>query len=50
MPDPQLHVLDRLSGRALKPEPVERLGGDAKLDNEIVRKVLRLDFAALLAP
>ncbi len=50
MPDPQLDVLDRLSGRALIPEPVERLGGDPELDDEIVRKVLRLDLAALLAP
>src|SRR5579864_1959094 len=38
------------AGVALIPGPVERLGGDAELRDEIVREVLRLDLAALFAP
>ena len=37
-------------GVALIPGPVERLGGDAELDDEIVAQILRLDLAALFLP
>ncbi len=32
------------------PAPVQVLGGEAELDDEIAGEVLRLDFAALLPP
>ena len=41
---------DRASGVALVPGPVERLGGDAELDDEIVRQVFGFDLAALFLP
>jgi hypothetical protein len=34
----------------LVPGPIERLGGDPKLDGEIVAKVLRLGLAAFFLP
>ena len=48
--DLPLHVLDGLAGVTLIPAPVEILGDGAELDNQVGRKVLRLDFAALLPP
>ena len=38
------------SGIALVPAPVERLGGDAELDDEVVAEILRLGLAALFLP
>ena len=40
MLNPALDVADDPSGIALIPAPVERLGGDAELDDEIVGEVL----------
>ena len=37
-------------GIALVPGPVERLGGDAELDDEILAEILRLGLAALFLP
>jgi hypothetical protein len=45
--------LDRaqpMAGVALEPVPVELLGDEAQLDDQLTRKVRRLDFAALFAP
>jgi hypothetical protein len=50
MLDPALHVRDHAAGVALVPGPVERLGGDAELDHEIVRQVFGFDLAALFLP
>jgi hypothetical protein len=50
MPDVALHIREHLIGVGLIPAPVQLLCGYAKLDNEIARQVLRLGFAALLAP
>ena len=50
MSEPMLDALDGLPGIALVPGPVEGFGHEAELDNEVVRKVLRLDFAALFPP
>ena len=41
---------DRLAGIALIPAPIEVLGHDPELDDQVVGEVLRLDLAALLAP
>ena len=45
-----LHVLDGLAGVQLVPAPIEVLGRDAELDDEVAGQVLRLDLAALLLP
>ena len=50
MLNPALDVADDPSGIALIPATVERLGGDAELDDEIVGEVLRLSLAALFLP
>ena len=50
MLDPALDVADDPSGIALIPASVERLGGDAELDDEIVGKVLGFSLAALFFP
>ena len=50
MLDPPLDLVDDLAGLALVPVPVEVLGHEAELDDEVARQVLRLDLAALLAP
>jgi hypothetical protein len=47
---PPLNLRDRLPGVALIPVPVEGLGRDPKLDDEVAGEVLRLGLAALLAP
>ena len=47
---PPLNVLERVSGIALVPMPVEMLGHDPELDNEIAGEILGLGFTALLAP
>jgi hypothetical protein len=48
--NPALDIADRASGVPLIPRPVQRLSGDAELDDEIVAEVLGLHLAALLLP
>ena len=50
MKDPLLDVRNHLPGIGLIPAPVQVLGHQTKLDDEVPRKVLRLDLAAFLAP
>ena len=50
MPDPPLDVCDDLTGIALVPAPVEVLGDEAELDDEVAGEVLGLDLAALFSP
>ena len=50
MPDPALDVGDDLPGIGFVPAPVEVLGDDAELDDEVAGQVLRLDLAALFPP
>src|SRR5579863_8342423 len=45
-----LHVCDDLPGIGLVPAPVQLLGHDPELDNEVAREILRLSLAALFAP
>ena len=47
---PALDVLDRLAGVPLVPTPVEVLGHGSELDDEVVGKVFRLDFASFFVP
>ena len=49
MADLLLDVRDGLPGIGLVPAPIEVLGGDAELDNEVTRKVFGLDLAPLFA-
>ena len=48
--NPALDVGDDPSGVALVPSPVQRLGGDAELDDKVVAQILRLGLAALFLP
>ena len=48
--DPGLHRRDRPPGVALVPGPVEVLGGEAELDDEVAGEVLRADLAPLFLP
>jgi hypothetical protein len=48
--NPALDVGNDAPGIALVPGPVERLSGDAELDDEIVAQILWLGLAALLLP
>ena len=50
MPQPMLDAFDGLPGVALVPMPVEVLGHEAELDDEVAGQVLRLDLAAFLPP
>ncbi len=50
VPDPGLHRRDHPPGVALVPGPVEVLGGEPELDDEVAGQVLRADLAALLLP
>ena len=50
MPDLPLDISDDLAGICLIPAPVQILGRNPKLDNQIAGQVLRLDFAAFLLP
>ena len=50
MPDLPLDVRDDLTGIGLVPAPVQLLGGEAELDDEVAGEVFRLDFAAFLPP
>ena len=50
VPQPMLDAFDGLPGVALVPVPVEVLGHEAELDDEVAGQVLRLGLAALLPP
>ena len=50
MTPPLLDIGDDPPGIGLVPAPVELLGGEAELHDEIAGQVLRLDFAALFPP
>ena len=50
MPDLPLDVRDDLTGIGLVPAPVQLLGGQAELDDEVAGQVLRLDLAAFFPP
>jgi hypothetical protein len=50
MPNPLLDVCDRATHSALVPTSVELFGGDAKLNDQVVRKVFRDDLAAPFQP
>jgi hypothetical protein len=48
--NPALDVLDDLAGVALEPLPIEGLGYDPKLHDEVGGEVLGLDLASLFLP
>src|SRR5439155_17964088 len=48
--NPQLDILDSVAGIELVPLSIEGFGHAAELDNEVAGKVLRVEFAAFLAP
>ena len=50
MLDPALHVSHRPLGVAFVPAPIQRLGYEAKLDDEVVVQILGFDLAALFLP
>ena len=50
MPEAVLDAFDGLPGTALVPMAVESFCCEAKLNDEVVGEVLRLDLAAFLAP
>jgi hypothetical protein len=50
MPNPALYISKHLAGIDLIPAPVQLLGREAELHNEIAREVLRFDFASFLPP
>ena len=50
MANSALDIRKGLTGIALEPVPIEGLGHDPKLDNEVSGEVLGLDFAPLFAP
>ena len=50
MLDPALNPCDDLAGIAFEPAPIELFGRRPELNDEVCRKVLGLDLAALLAP
>src|SRR6266568_6801780 len=47
MPNSALDILEDLPGIALEPVPIEGLGRDPELDDEVSGQVLGLDLAAL---
>ena len=50
MPHSPLDISNNLAGRAFVPASVESFRCEPQLDNEVVRIVLRLDFATLFLP
>jgi hypothetical protein len=48
--DPPLHILDGTARVTLVPAPVQVLGNRTELDDQVFRKILRLDLAALFPP
>ena len=47
VPNPALNVRYSPPSIALVPSPVQRLGGDAQLDDKVVNQILRLGLPAL---
>ena len=50
VPDLPLDIGNHLPRIGLVPAPIEVLGHDPELDDEVARQVLRLDLAALFPP
>jgi hypothetical protein len=50
MLDPPMRILDDVAGVSLVPAPVEVLGDQAELDDQIIGEIVRFDLAALFAP
>ena len=50
MADLLLHIGDNLPGTGLVPAPVQLLGDEPKLDEEVARQILGLDLATFLSP
>jgi hypothetical protein len=50
VPDLFLDIGDGLAGIGLMPAPVQVLRGEPELDDEVARKVLRLDLTSFLPP
>jgi hypothetical protein len=50
VPDPSLYVLEGPAGVALEPAPIEVLGRDPELDDEVAGEVLGFDFPPLFPP
>src|SRR6516164_4784302 len=50
MPNAALNIFDPVPCIAFEPMPIELLGCDPKLDDEVAGEVLWLDLAPLLAP
>jgi hypothetical protein len=50
VPDVALDICEDLLGVGLIPAPVQVLGRNTKLNNEIAGQVLGFDFAPLLSP
>src|SRR5262249_36726720 len=50
MPQLALNIRDHLAGVGFIPTAIEVLGGEPQLHDEVARKVLRFDLAALLTP
>ena len=50
MPQPMLNAFNGLPGIAFVPEPIEVLGHEAELDDEVAGEVLRLGLAPFLPP
>ena len=50
MPDLTLNVRKHMTGIGLIPAPIEVLGGEPQLDNEVARQVLWFDLATLFLP
>ena len=48
--DLPLDISDEVTGIRLVPAPIEVLGGDAELDEQVAGEVLGLDLAPLFAP
>jgi len=50
MPDPALDIPEDLLGVPLEPIPVEGLGHDSQLDDEVAGEVFGFNFAPLFPP
>jgi hypothetical protein len=50
MTDAPLYIRQHLRGIGLIPAPVQLLGRNPELNDEVARQVLRLDLAALFLP
>jgi hypothetical protein len=50
VPDPLLDIRDDLACIGLVPAPIQVLGSEAELDDEVAGQIFRLDFTAFLPP